>query len=350
MKIIPAWNISTLTANQIEADETSFDWFPGALSENDLSSIKQNGLLLPLLVNAVADSKYVLVDGFKRFSYFVTQTDFPALEKKILEFSCIVLPESLSVKEVTRIRLHTLVATNTDFSAIQICKMIKSLPGYGYEKDEIVREVLPWLGLKSSVRLLHQLLDLQELLVMQEQHQQLQETEFLMSLGCEDLLPLLKFSKKEFASVIGLAEKMEIRGKKWRNLIQVLNEVTRLKEISAIEILNFPEILDILGRPNLQAHVRYRLLKQLLDSWRYPELSDLRKRFEQARQHLKLDPRISLESDPFFENDDLTLILKVRSYKELRDHLKYLENGTTEVMTENLEKLWNDLFAVLQED
>ena len=185
---------------------------------------------------------------------------------------------------------------------------------------------------------------------MQEQHQQLQETEFLMSLGCEDLLPLLKFSKKEFASVIGLAEKMEIRGKKWRNLIQVLNEVSRLKEISAIEILNFPEILDILGRSNLQAHVRYRLLKQLLDSWRYPELSDLRKRFEQARQHLKLDPRISLESDPFFENDDLTLILKVRSYKELRDHLKYLENGTTEVMTENLEKLWNDLFAVLQED
>ncbi|MDP6332867.1 MAG: hypothetical protein QF788_07295, partial [SAR324 cluster bacterium] len=274
----------------------------------------------------------------------------PALEKKILEFSCIVLPESLSVKEVTRIRLHTLAATKTDFSGIQICKMIKSLPGYGYEKDEIVREVLPWLGLKSSVRLLHQLLDLQELLVMQEQHQQLQETEFLMSLGCEDLLPLLKFSKKEFASVIGLAEKMEIRGKKWRNLIQVLNEVTRLKEISAIEILNFPEILDILGRPNLQAHVRYRLLKQLLDSWRYPELSDLRKRFEQARQHLKLDPRISLESDPFFENDDLTLILKVRSYKELRDHLKYLENGTTEVMTENLEKLWNDLFAVLQED
>ena len=301
MKIIPAWNISTLTANQIEADETSFDWFPGALSENDLSSIKQNGVLLPLLVNAVADSKYVLVDGFKRFSYLVTQTDFPALEKKILEFSCIVLPESLSVKEVTRIRLHTLAATNTDFSAIQICKMIKSLPGYGYEKDEIVQEVLPLLGLKSSVRLLHQLLDLQELLVMQEQHQQLQETEFLMSLGCEDLLPLLKFSKKEFASVIGLAEKMEIRGKKWRNLIQVLNEVSRLKEISAIEILNFPEILDILGRSNLQAHVRYRLLKQLLDSWRYPELSDLRKRFEQARQHLKLDPRISLESDPFLK-------------------------------------------------
>ena len=40
---------------------------------------------------------------------------------------------------------------------------------------------------------------------------------------------------------------MEIRGKKWRNLIQVLNEISRLKEISAIEILNCPEILDILG-------------------------------------------------------------------------------------------------------
>jgi len=40
MKITPAWNFSTLTAGQIETDETPFDWFPGTLSENELNSIK----------------------------------------------------------------------------------------------------------------------------------------------------------------------------------------------------------------------------------------------------------------------------------------------------------------------
>ena len=350
MKITPAWNFSTLTAGQIETDETPFDWFPGTLSENELSSIKHNGILLPLLVQAVANSKYLLVDGFKRFSYFATQSKVSLHENQALEFSCIILPESLAMKEVAEIRLQTLAAAGTDFSAIRVCRMLKKLLAYGFEKDEIVREVLPRLGLKSSVRLLRQLLDLQEMLLVQEQHQQFVQTDFLMSLSCEDLLPLLKFSQNEFPSIISLAEKMEVSGKKWRNLLQLLDEVCRLKQMSTVEVLKFPEILEIFGRSSLQAPVRYRLLKQQLDAWRYPELSDMRQRFEQGKQRLKLAPRISLESEAFFENDDLTLTLKIRSYEELQKHLKSLEHGAPELSAEKSQEIWNDLFAVLQED
>ena len=350
MKITPAWDNSILTASQIEIFEAPFNWFPGDLSENDNSSIKQNGILLPLLVKAVRDSKYLLVDGFKRFSCRATQTEVSNHEKQTLEFSCIVLPDSLSMKEVVGIRLHTLAAVGTAFSGVHVCRMLKNLLLYGFEKDKIVLEVLPRLGLKASVRLLRQLLDLQEILEVQEQEQQFRQTDFLMSLGCEDLLPLLKFSQNDFATVVGLEEKMEVSGKKWRNLLQVLDEVCRLKQMSAVEVLNFPGILEIFGRSSLQAHVSYRLLKQQLDSWRYPELSDLRQRFEQGRQRLKLTPRMSLESEAFFENDDLTLTLKISSYKELLRHLKYLEHGAHEFTAEKSEELWNDLFAVLLEE
>ena len=77
MKITPAWNFSTLTAGQIETDETPFDWFPGTLSENELNSIKDNGILLPLLVQAVADSKYLLVDGLNHLPGSHRQQKFP---------------------------------------------------------------------------------------------------------------------------------------------------------------------------------------------------------------------------------------------------------------------------------
>ena len=348
MKITPAWDISTFTASQIETVEAPFNWFPGALSENDNSSIKQNGILLPLLVKAVRDSRYMLVDGFKRFSCRATKSEVSNHEKQTLEFSCIVLPDSLSMKEVAGIRLHTLAAAGTAFSGVHVCRMLKNLLLYGFEKDKIVLEVLPRLGLKPSVRLLRQLLDLQKMLEVQEQ--QFRQTDFLMSLGCEDLLPLLKFSQNDFATVVRLAEKMEVSGKKWRNLLQVLDEVCRLKQTSAVEVLKFPEILEIFGRSSLQAPVRYRLLKHQLDSWRYPELSDLRQRFEQGRQRLKLTPRMSLESEAFFENDDLTLTLKISSYKELLRHLKYLEHGAHEFTAEKSEELWNDLFAVLLEE
>jgi hypothetical protein len=107
--------------------------------------------------------------------------------------------------------------------------MLKKMLAYGFEKDEIVRDVLPRLGLKPSFRLVRQLLELQEMLLVQEQHQQFVQTDFLMSLACEDLLPVLKFSQNEFTGIVALAEKMEVSGKKWRNLLQTADFVQNLK-------------------------------------------------------------------------------------------------------------------------
>ena len=144
--------------------------------------------------------------------------------------------------------------------------------------------------------------------------------------------------------------KLEQYDRKWRNLLQVLDEVSRLKEMSSDEVLKLPEIMEITGRSSLQAPVRYRLLKQQLDTRRYPELSELRKRFEQGLQRLNLSQRITLESDPYFENDDLTLSLKIRSVQELRKHLKVLANTVPDLHEENSEDVWDKLFALQQED
>ena len=76
----------------------------------------------------------------------------------------------------------------------------------------------------------------------------------------------------------------------------------------------------------------------------------MRKRFEQGRQRLNFSQRITLESDPYFENDDLTLSLKIRSVQELRKHLKVLANTVPDPRDHNSEELWDELFALLKED
>ncbi len=98
---------------------------------------------------------------------------------------------------------------------------------------------------------------------------------------------------------------------------------------------------------NLQGPVRYRLLKQQLDALRYPELSEMQKKFEQVHKRLKLPHRIKLESDQYFENDELALKIKFRSVDELREHLMNLSDT---VNSENLINAWNDLFAILREE
>ena len=338
MKITPAWYFSNLTFSQIESGDTLFDWFPGVLSVNVQNSLEQNGIQLPLLVQAIQHSKYRLVDGFKRFSWLTTDTGVSAQEKQETLLPCFILPESLPEQETSLIRLETLPTSSENFSGVYVSRVIKMLQESGYSKEEIAVQVLPRLGQKPSERLARQLLDLHEMLL------RVELPESMLLLGCEDVLPLLKFSQSVLPDVVALFGRLEVSGKKWRNLLQLLDEVSRLRKISVSDVLYLPEILEILGRSSLQSPVRYRLLKQQLEIWRFPELSDLQRKFNQGRKSLKLAPRITLESDPYFENDDLTLTLKICSVKELRGHLESLRNPEN---SEKVEVLWKDLFALL---
>ena len=73
----------------------------------------------------------------------------------------------------------------------------------------------------------------------------------------------------------------------------------------------------------------------------------MRKRFDQTCKSLKLPARLTLESDQYFENDELALKIKFRSVDELREHLMNLSDT---VNSENLINAWNDLFSILREE
>lgn len=344
MEKTPTWDFLTVTVCRIDPTETCFNWFTGNLSEEDLKSLEQNGILIPILLQVVPGKKYRIIDGFKRISWLTSNNTASDQKQQETPIPCFILPESIPEREATNIRLETLSTSSGNFSGIQIGRVLKQFQDSDFTTEEIAAQVLPRLGLKPSARLVRQLLDLHNVL------KTMTLPESLLQLGSEDLLPLLKFSQSALPDLAALSERMEVGGKKWRNLLQVLDEVSRLREIAADEVLKLPEILEIIGRSSLQAPVRYRLLKQQLDTWRYPELSDLRQRFEQGRQRLNLSPRITLESDPYFENDDLTLSFKISSVQELRKNLKVLANTVPDIQEENSEDVWKELFALLQED
>ncbi|MBT4629355.1 MAG: hypothetical protein HOM71_07315 [Deltaproteobacteria bacterium] len=344
MEKTPTWDFLTVTVCRIDPTETCFNWFPGNLSEDDVKSLEQNGILIPILLQVVPGKKYRIIDGFKRISWLTSNNTASDQKQQETPIPCFILPESIPEREATNIRLETLSTSSGNFSGIQIGRVLKQFQDSDFTTEEIAAQVLPRLGLKPSARLVRQLLDLHNVL------KTMTLPESLLQLGSEDLLPLLKFSQSALPDLAALSERMEVGGKKWRNLLQVLDEVSRLREMSADEVLKLPEILEIIGRSSLQAPLRYRLLKQQLDTWRYPELSDLRQRFEQGRQRLNLSPRITLESDPYFENDDLTLSFKISSVQELRKNLKVLANTVPDIQEENSEDIWKELFALLQED
>ena len=347
MQIKPEWILKNLFISQLDDLSSTFNWFPGDLSECDRNSIEEEGIRLPLLVQTVEDSKFRLIDGFKRLSWLKLVQGKSVEENQQEQLSCLIIPEFVSLRDVAKIRLETVSTDQTSISGIHDCRVLNLLNKEGFSKNEIAFQVFPSLGLVSSVRLAGQLLDLQKKLVTSEIHAESFLPASMMSMGYEDLLPLLKFSNSDFPSVLRLDKKMEIKGKKWRNMLQVLDEVIRLRETTAAEILQYLEIQQILEDSNLQGPVRYRLLKQQLDALRYPELSKMHKRFDQTCKSLKLPDRLTLESDQYFENDELALKMKFNSVDELREHLMNLSDI---VNSENLINTWNDLFEILREE
>ena len=223
MKIKPDWILKKLSISQLDDLSNTFNWFPGNLPDCDRNSIEEDGIRLPLLVQPVEDSKFRLVDGFKRLSWLKLVQGKSVEEYQQEQLSCLIIPAFVSLRDVAKIRLETVSADQTSFSGIHLCRVLNLLSKEGFSKNEIAFQVFPSLGLVSSVWLAGQLLNLQKKLVKYELHAESFLPESMISMGYEDLLPLLKFSSSDFPFVVRLAEKMEVKGKKWCNLLQVLD-------------------------------------------------------------------------------------------------------------------------------
>ena len=160
MKKPPAWDLLTLTVCRIDPAETRFNWFPGNLSEEDGKSLEQNGILIPILLQAVPGKKYRIIDGFKRISWLTSNYTASDQKQQETPIPCFILPESMPEREATNIRLETLSTSSGNFSGIQIGRVLKQLQDSDFTTEEIADQVLPKLGLKPSARLVRQLLDL----------------------------------------------------------------------------------------------------------------------------------------------------------------------------------------------
>ena len=228
MKKPPRWDFLALTVSRIDLTETRFNWFPGNLGEEDGKSLEQNGILIPLLLQAVPGKKYRIIDGFKRISWLTSNNTVFDQKQQETPIPCFILPESMPEREATNIRLETLSTSSGNFSGIQIGRLLKQFQDSDFTTEEIADQVLPKLGLKPSVRLVRQLLDLKFVL------ETIELPESLLRLESEELLPLMKFSRTALPDVAAFCARIEVGGKKLRNLLQVLDEVSQQPQVDGV--------------------------------------------------------------------------------------------------------------------
>ncbi|MBU2512082.1 hypothetical protein KJ966_12145 [bacterium] len=145
----------------------------------------------------------------------------------------------------------------------------------------------------------------------------------LYSLNYKDITDLSSRKKEDLQSLSCLFGELNIKGNKLNSIIQMVDDLSKGYNLSIKDLLNNAEITAILEATPL--HQRYKQLKIILSSLRWPTLTALKKDWAITIKKLKLPKQITITIDPFFEADEIEFKFNASSageYKMLLDNLR----------------------------
>ncbi|MGK5090508.1 ParB N-terminal domain-containing protein [Deltaproteobacteria bacterium TL4] len=323
------WVPQSISLSELSQTDPSLKWQEDETSAVLLNSIEQYGILTPFLVQRLENQPLRMIDGFKRLKA-LKQLRFQDQDSW---YPCQVLSGDLSLKDLAFLRLHTFSESYT-FKGLQLCHILQKLQAWGYTQEELTQTIMPKLGQPPSIKLVNQLILLNALL---------QNLSFLPThwnqLTAEEVTLLLKFSAHELKALGQMLEKIQLGGNKWKSLIQLLSEVCKIHQYDLLTLIDRPEIQEIVSNSQLQPPVQHRLLKQQLESWRYPELSKTRRAFQAIQQKMIQSSKLQIEVDPYFENEWLTISFRASSWEEFSEKSQPLREPSSED--------WQALFEVV---
>jgi ParB family chromosome partitioning protein len=147
----------------------------------------------------------------------------------------------------------------------------------------------------------------------------------LSNLPAESSLPIAEF-----------LQKLKLGFHKQKEVIELIQEISKRDDLSINSILNSEWIIDTLNDPEMEIPRKASLIRERLKKWRYPHLSAAERDFERLKGELKLSGNPTLKPPAGFEGKRYTVSFSFENQAELRRKLKTLEDAE---QTPSLRKL-----------
>lgn len=273
-------------------------------------SIASIGLLAPLVVEEIGNSKYRLVTGFRRFACFkkLIIDSFPALVcgagKQPLELFYLGIMDNLAIRKFTPLEVSTIIN-----------KLEKN---FAVDKETIISVFLPQLGFGKNPRIYELYKPITNLsaewkAAIRNESATI-ETAFLMA-------HVNNLDSKVFLDLILNLRLGKNRQKEFWGL---LLDVARIKGISVFDLLQLKDLSDIVTDEKLTPPQKADRFKEYLWQNRYPRYSQVKQQYENLLIQAKLPPDITIYPPAFFEGDKFNLQLLFNSQKDLDEKLAIL--------------------------
>jgi hypothetical protein len=127
-------------------------------------------------------------------------------------------------------------------------------------------------------------------------------------------------------AVLSLISPLKLGENRLREILTLLEEISRRNQCKAREIIGRPEIQTILSKKELTPSQKTERVKKVLTNLRYPKMHQLEELFEKKKKNLNLPSNLSFHHQPFFEGRGLRAEFQFETMEEYRSILFHLSN------------------------
>lgn len=137
-------------------------------------------------------------------------------------------------------------------------------------------------------------------------------------------LKLAEVKKTDRKAFVNLLDAVNLNQNKQREILQVLQDLSRLEKRTVKEILSTPEIKSILTDPELNDPQRIIRLRDALRYQRYPGITAFEQKAEAAKRKISFCENIQVMNQPPYENDQLNLSVRIKDRKDIKKAIEAL--------------------------
>jgi len=302
--------IQTIPLEQIDLlDETfSVNYLPDLHKLR--SSIQDAGLIQPVLLREKS-GEYQIICGFRRISVM------KELGKSEIE-SRVFGEKEMDEFQLFSLSLHENLTTR-GFNAVEkAIALDKLIHRFQIHRAVVINTFLPFFSLEPNEKILSTFLSLARM------EDEIKTYVLKQEVSRANIRRLSALTPDDRMALFSLISALKLGENRLRELLALLEEISRRIHARLKEIAGQPEIQAILSQKELTPSQKTERVKKVLTGLRYPELNQLEKTFERKRKDLNLPPNVSLHHPPFFEGKGLKIEFQFESMEEYRGALSTL--------------------------
>ena len=282
---------------------TDFSLNPNGCPEKLLDSVKEVGIRHPISICST-NKPYKIISGHKRVQATIKAglTSIPAFFAPTMDDALVTnLKENFALRH---------------YSDIEKGCILNKLISEGFEEDTIIDSYMPLLELERSKKIF------QDLILVEKIGSELQKLLHRSNVPIKVFQVFFAWDNENQESAEKFFAATRPGVNKWRDLLELIEEISRRDEISPKDIFFASATIETLKDKSLTPPQKYDRVHQSLQQKRYPVLSDLKKQVLRALDELKLDDKTRLKYDDAFESDEMKLELKFRDERELSQQVE----------------------------